>query len=65
MRVFASIRYVYVRDTLPSLIPNIFNMRVAESCLRNQRNLITASYIPPDMRAMHKKCAPPPSLSPI
>ncbi len=39
-------------DVVLSMLPASFHPKVAEACLKQEKHLITASYVSPDMRAM-------------
>jgi saccharopine dehydrogenase-like NADP-dependent oxidoreductase len=40
---------------LPSLIPALLHPRVAEAAIRHKKNMVTSSYISPEMQALDAK----------
>lgn len=40
-------------DLVISLLPAVFHIEVAKECLKQQKHLITASYVSPDFLALH------------
>ncbi|KAH9846018.1 Saccharopine dehydrogenase-domain-containing protein [Lenzites betulinus] len=48
-------RLVASCDVVISLLPVPFHPSVAELCIRNGKHLVTASYISPAMRSLHKR----------
>ncbi|OSD00329.1 hypothetical protein PYCCODRAFT_1437464 [Trametes coccinea BRFM310] len=48
-------RLVAQSDVVISLLPVPFHPSVAELCIRNQKHLVTASYISPAMRNLHDR----------
>ncbi|RPD58275.1 hypothetical protein L226DRAFT_536764 [Lentinus tigrinus ALCF2SS1-7] len=48
-------RLVAEADVVISLLPVPFHPSVAELCIRNQKHLVTASYISPAMRELHDR----------
>ncbi|KAH8813712.1 Saccharopine dehydrogenase-domain-containing protein [Flagelloscypha sp. PMI_526] len=48
-------RLVGESDLVISLLPATMHVGVAELCLKHQKHLVTASYISPDMAALHQR----------
>lgn len=44
-------------DIVVSFLPADMHLRVAQDCLALGKNLVTASYVSPEMRELHKKAA--------
>lgn len=44
-------------DLVISLLPAVFHIEVARECLRQQKHLITASYVTPEFRELHEEAA--------
>jgi saccharopine dehydrogenase-like NADP-dependent oxidoreductase len=42
-------------DLVISLLPAMFHIQVAMECLKQHKNMITASYISPEIKALHEK----------
>ena len=42
-------------DLVISLLPYPLHATIAEKCIKFQRNMVTASYITPEMKALHQK----------
>lgn len=42
-------------DLVISLLPAMFHILAAEECLKQHKNLITASYVSPEIKALHEK----------
>lgn len=42
-------------DLVISLLPAVFHIEVARECLRQEKHLITASYVTPEFRALHEE----------
>ncbi len=42
-------------DLVISLLPAMFHIIVAEECLKQHKHLITASYVSPEIKALHEK----------
>jgi saccharopine dehydrogenase-like NADP-dependent oxidoreductase len=45
---------VYVTDIVVSYVPAIFHHHIAKVCIDVGRNLVTASYISPELEKMHE-----------
>jgi saccharopine dehydrogenase-like NADP-dependent oxidoreductase len=45
-------RYVKQADLVISLLPARLHLRLAEDCIRYRRHFVSASYVPPEMRAL-------------
>jgi len=45
---------VGAHNVIISLLPAALNVIVGESCLRNKKNLVTASYVSPKLKEMHE-----------
>jgi alpha-aminoadipic semialdehyde synthase len=46
---------VKAHDVVISLVPATFHPSVAESCIENKKNMVTASYISPAMLKLHER----------
>lgn len=46
-------RMVAEHDLVVSLLPYVFHLKVAEQCIRAGRNMVTTSYVKPEMQALH------------
>lgn len=44
-------------DLVISYIPPFLHIHVAKQCLRHGKNLVTASYVSPEMKALHGEAA--------
>lgn len=44
-------------DVVVSLLPYVMHPEVAKSCIKHQRNMVTASYVSPALRALGKAAA--------
>lgn len=42
-------------DLVISMLPAMFHIKVANECLRLHKNMITASYVSPEIKALHEK----------
>lgn len=42
-------------DLVISLLPAVFHIEVARECLKQEKHLITASYVSPEFRELHKE----------
>lgn len=42
-------------DIVVSMLPARFHIKVAEKCLEYSKNMVTASYVSPEMKALNKK----------
>jgi len=49
------LKVVSEADTVISLLPWVHHMKVAELCLEYGKNLVTTSYVKPEMKALDKK----------
>lgn len=41
-------------DVIVSLLPYVMHPQVAKCCIKNGRNMVTASYVSPAMRELHQ-----------
>jgi saccharopine dehydrogenase-like NADP-dependent oxidoreductase len=48
-------RLVFEHDIVVSLIPYIYHVEVAHYCIKHKKNLVTASYVSPEMKALDKE----------
>jgi len=46
---------VKLHDLVISYVPPFLHMKVAKPCLEAGKHMVTASYISPEMKAMHEE----------
>ncbi len=49
-------RLVAEADLVMSMIPPALHPKVANACLRNQKNMVTTSYVSPELEALDQPC---------
>ena len=48
-------RLVPEHDVIVSLLPYALHPQVAKYCIKHKRNMVTASYLSPAMKELHKE----------
>lgn len=46
---------VFGHDLIVSMLPAFMHLPVAKACVRNKKHLVTASYVSPEMQALHQE----------
>src|SRR3990167_10819430 len=50
-----TIELIQTHDVVISILPQFFHTQIAELCIKYKRNMLTASYIKPEMKALDEK----------